>query len=363
METLMSTRQVSMRDIAKEAGVSVAAVSYALRGKDSPFVSEKQRKHILETCEKLHYSPNIHAKRMFSHRSDTVAVFYPSDLNPANSVAQGYFNMNFAKCLLGMHSSAMQYDIDLILAAVTDKFIKKRRYLSMVRSGQVDGILLWGVATPSSDYVYELLRENVPVAMLETELPDCDCIKVLADDYGGSFRLVERAIAAGHRRIAVVSGPETASTGLNRARGALDALKKNGLEPEAFLKLPGFGHDLGKEVAEAFFSTFPEATCVVLPNDAIAFCFIDELEKRGLKVPRDVSVTGGDGIELGWNTCRLATFVFPSFEIGVTGAELLIKAIRGESKNVSRLIPVKSVDGDTIGKIPVRKNNKTAKQL
>ncbi len=354
----MAGRQVSMRDIAKEAGVSVAAVSYALRGKDSPFVSEKQRKHILETCEKLHYSPNIHAKRMFSHRSDTIAVFYPSDLNPANSVAQGYFNMNFAKCLLGMHSSAMQYDIDLILVAVTDKFIKKRRYLSMVRSGQVDGILLWGAATSSSDYIYELLKENVPVAMLETELPDCDCIKVIADDYGGSLHLVERAIAAGHRRIAVVTGPETASTGLNRARGALDALKKHDMKPEALLQLQGFGHDLGKTVAEAFFDNFPKATCVVLPNDAMAFGFIDELGRRGLKVPQDVSVTGGDGIELGWNACRLATFIFPSFEIGVLGAELLIKAIRGESKTVSRLVPVKPVDGDTIAEISVRKNSK-----
>lgn len=337
----------NIREIAKIAGVSVASVSRALKSEPSPKLSEKQRKHILEICAKLHYCPNEHTRRLFSRRANTAAIFFPPFGKISEDTIEDYIDMNFGACLMGAQSALRAHGIDLLLTEITPEFIKSKRYLSMIRGKLLDGILLWGTLE-QDDYIQEMLQEKIAVVMLQTRKASCECSMVTADDYTGMKQLTLRVLAAGHRRIAIAGAPEGASTGRNRMAGILDTLKESGVTPEYITAQAGYGYHFGKRATCEILENAPEVTCIMNPNDMAAFGCVDELLLRGLSVPDDVSVTGADGLKLPGRGIRIDSFFSPAFEIGRRGAEALCEQISGKAPPQSICLPVTLVEGDTI---------------
>ena len=151
----------NIREIAKIAGVSVASVSRALKSEPSSKLSEKQRRHILEICAKLHYCPNEHTRRLFSRRADTAAIFFPPFGKISEDTVEDYIDMNFGACLMGAQSTLRMHGIDLLLTEITPEFLESKRYLPMIRGKLLDGILLWGVLEQDG-YIHEILKEGIP---------------------------------------------------------------------------------------------------------------------------------------------------------------------------------------------------------
>lgn len=353
---MMIKTTTNIREIAKIAGVSVASVSRALKSEPSPKLSEKQRKHILEICAKLHYCPNEHTRRLFSRRANTAAIFFPPFGKISEDTVEDYIDMNFGVCLMGAQSALRAHGIDLLLTEITPEFIKSKRYLSMIRGKLLDGILLWGTME-QDEYVQEILQEKIAVVMLQTRKASCECSMVTADDYTGMKQLTLRVLAAGHRKIAVARAPEEASTGRNRMAGILETLAENGIRPEYVTAQAGYGYQFGKRAAYEILEHAPEVTCIMNPNDMAAFGCVDELLLRGLSVPDDVSVTGADGLKLPGRRIRIDSFFSPAFEIGRRGAEELFNQISGDTAPQSICLPVTSVEGETIRDLNLRRGN------
>lgn len=343
----MHSENINIREIARIAGVSVASVSRALQTTPSPYLSEKQRKRILDICAELHYQPNEHTRRMLSNRANTVAILFPPGDQISSNRRGASIDTNFGACMLGAQKVLAANGMDLLLTEAGESFISQKRYLKMIRGKMIDGILIWGILH-SDCYVYELLDENFPVVMLQTEKPDCNCSKVLADDYNGMSVLTEKIVAAGHRKIAIMTPSTAASAGTERLRGVLETLKKHRIKP-CYQTVGGdYSYEFGQEAALEILAHSPEATFIIAPNDMSAWGCIEKLHELGYDVPCDISVSGADGM---WvpGELHLSTFYSPSYEIGRTGAELLINQI---DKTVSaperHVLPVSDIEGNTI---------------
>ena len=344
--TIQTKKKVNIREVAKAAGTSVASVSRALQDTPSPNLSKSQRAHILKVCEKLQYYPNEHTRRMFSQKANTVALYFPT-FNITNDDFDGHIlDANFGACMQGIQKTLAENSIQLLLSEVNEDFINSKRHLKMIRGKMVDGILIWGV-TKQDQYVQDLLTENIPFIMLQNEKSDCKCMKILADDYAGMFSVIKQVVESGHKKIAIAAPMDSSSAGVERLRGANDALARYGIKPAYITKQRGFGHSFGVQAAQEIFNNCPEATCIIASNDMAAWGCIEVAKKKGLRVPEDISITGADGLKIPGDTV-ISSFVSPSYEIGIQGAEYLLKLISGKKIKERICLPTTSIPGNTI---------------
>ncbi len=342
-------KKVNIREVAKAAGTSVASVSRALKDTPSPNLSKAQRTHILKVCEELQYYPNEHTRRMFSHKANTVALYFPR-FNVSDDNLDGHIlDANFGACMHGIQKTLAENSIQLLLSEINKEFIKDKRHLKMIRGKMVDGILIWGI-TQNDHYAQELLNEDIPFIMLQNEIEECKCMKIVADNYAGMYSVIKQIVDAGHKKIAIAPAHEDSSAGKERLRGTIDALTDFGLKPAYITKQHGFGHSFGVQAAEEIFDKCPDATCIVASNDLAAWGCIEVAKKHGLRVPDDISVAGADGLKIPGDIV-ISSFFSPSYEIGVKGAEYLLQMISGKKIRERICLPTRQITGNTIGKI------------
>lgn len=345
--TMQTKKKVNIREVAKSAGTSVASVSRALQDTPSPNLSKAQRAHILKVCEKLQYYPNEHTRRMFSQKANTVALYFPT-FNITDDDFDGHIlDANFGACMQGIQKILAKNSIQLLLSEVNEDFLSAKRHLKMIRGKMVDGILIWGI-TQQDQYVQDLQFENIPFIMLQNEKRECNCMKIIADDYTGMFSVIKPVVESGHKKIAIAAPMDISSAGVERLRGTIDALASYGLKPAYITKQCGFGHSFGVQAAQDIFDNCPEATCIIAPNDMAAWGCIEVAKKKGMRVPEDISITGADGLKIPGDTV-VSSFFSPSFDIGVQGAEYLLKLMAGKKIKERICLPTTSIPGNTIG--------------
>ena len=345
-----SKSQVNIRGIAKMAGVSVASVSRALQIPPSDKISPALKGKILKICDELQYSPNMHTVRMFSKRANTIAFIYPAYEYMHDVFDKGQMDPNLGACISGAEEYFSARSIYLTLTSTTNKFIEQKEYLKIIRSKMVDGILIWGW-TQKDKFLYELLEEKIPIVMVQTEAPEVNVAKVVADDYNGMKNIVEDIVANGHRKIAVVPGEQSSSAGVQRLRGVLETLKAFNIEPSYVSPRQGFGFEHGYLAGKEFFGKQGKETCIITPSDATALGIIEAAAEQDIKVPEDISVTGADGIKLG-KKAELTTYISPSFDIGHKGAELLLKKIENPEYSAQEIhYPTSFIKGKSVKKI------------
>lgn len=342
---------MNIKEIAKLAGVSVASVSRAFHDGGAPSkLSEKQRRHILGICEKHRYYPDVHSRRMNLKHSNCIALMSRCIRKKMELPHPAFpFDYNFASTIMGVQSVFQDSDKSLQLVQITEEFIRKRNHISMLRSKMFDAVMVWG-ALFSDDFVREMLREEVPILLLATELPDCPCTQITADDYNGIRSIVRDVVAAGHRRIALVLPVELASSGHSRTRAMFETLAETGLKPAWCSDPIPFTYHGGYAATERILKEVPDVTCIITPNDASACGVIAALCDHHLSIPEDISVTGGDGVYFP-GQFKLDTFYLPSYEIGVSAAQTALRQIDGEELVTHQILPVTRIYGNSIKKL------------
>ncbi len=343
------SKTVNIREIAKTAGVSIASVSRALQSTPSPYLSEKQRQKILDVCARMHYQPNEHFRRILSKRANTVAIFFPP-FRLVNADYQSHnMDNNFGECLMGAQSVLAEHGIGLLLTEVSESFLAKQKHLKMSQGKAIDGALAWGVMVDDV-YPREMLQENIPLVLLQNELASCPCSKVIADDYAGVSAVTEQIIKAGHRKIAIAGAPMTSLPGQKRYLGTVETLQKHGIKPVFETTERGYGYLFGCHAAEEIMRSGRAFTAIIASNDLAAWGCIDTLGKYGLKVPEDISIGGADGLHFP-GSMRISSFYSPAYEIGRTGAELLLEQLNGDRQIHHCCLPVNQIPGETIRSI------------
>ena len=340
----MKKKSVNIRTIAEIAGVSIASVSRALQDPPSPKISAKQRENILEICRSLRYYPNEHTRRMFSRRSNTVALLFPPEITSSGGRILGV-DINFVSCMTNIQKILANNGYTLLLNEVNENYLKSETHLRMVRGNAVDGILIWG-AVDDDRWIIELMKEDIPLLLLQTSPKNCSCPLVTSDDYSGMVQVVEKAVACGHRDFAFFLASETSTVGRKRNQAVRDTLEKHSAKYRE-MGIGKFGYQYGRDTAKELLADPGNITCIIAPNDTAAWGAIDFLTENGLRIPEDISVTGADGVHFP-GKIRVDSFNLPSEQIGITGAEMLMKMINGEDDPVSVTLPITQVCGNTI---------------
>ncbi|MGJ4729302.1 LacI family DNA-binding transcriptional regulator [Luteimonas sp. SDU101] len=274
---------ITIKDVARQANVSVATVSRALNG--HPNVAADVRQRILAVAEQLRYSPHHAARSLSSRRTQTIGVVLP-DL-------YGEF---FSELMRGIDQVARERGLHLLVSSYHGNPREQGAALRTMR-GRVDGLLLM---SPFVDGAEALAAElpPMPVVLMNPALAVDGQAAVGVDNYGGAMAMVRHLVECGHRRIAFIAGPEDNFDARERLRGYRDALTQFVPEAEARV-LPGdfdeaSGHRAGQSLLDG--EGLPDA--IFTANDMMALGCLFALNQGGLRVPDDIALAGFDDIPL-----------------------------------------------------------------
>ncbi|HFK2919693.1 LacI family DNA-binding transcriptional regulator [Stenotrophomonas beteli] len=282
---------ITIKDVAREARVSVATVSRALNGHEN--VAEPVRQLVLEVAARLRYTPHAAARSLSSRRTNTVGVVLP-DL-------YGEF---FSELMRGIDNVARNRRQHLLVSSYHGDQEQQGAALRAMR-GRVDGLLVLSPYAESPGFLTDNLPQSLPTVLINTYLPGQDHPVLSIDDHAGAMAMTGHLLEAGHRRIAFISGPDLNFDARERLRGFRDALAAFGSGAEG-IELPGdfdeaSGHRAGQELLAA--GALPDA--VFAANDMMALGCLYAFTQAGVHVPSDVALAGFDDIPL-------ARFVHPS---------------------------------------------------
>jgi LacI family repressor for deo operon, udp, cdd, tsx, nupC, and nupG len=317
-----NTRQaITIREVARRAGVSTATVSRTLA---SPaVVSEAVRSRVLAAIKDMGYTPNVAARNLRARRTMMVLVVVPNVANPF-----------FAEVLRGVDDELVASGYGMIIGNLDNRVEREARYVDLVFSGQVDGVLLMGGHVPAGSG--RLMSEaGLPMASICVAIEGSGLPYVMVDDHSASLRVVEHLVGLGHRRFGYISGPAGNLNEIGRYAGFRAGLDAAGFDPAEALYWQGdFSLAGGVAAGRDFLSRSDRPTAVYAASDRMAIGFMKTLTAGGVRIPEDVSVVGFDDIEVAeFVTPTLTTIGQPQHELGRTGAGVLISALNGAAQS------------------------------
>ena len=312
--------RVTIKDVARAAGVSVATVSRVLNA--SGPVADDTRERIHRIAQELRFIPNGAARSLSTRRTGTLGVLLP-DL-------YGEF---FSEVIRGLDQAAQGSGFHLLLSSSHNDRDDIEAALRAMR-GRVDGLV---VMSPHIDVgvLTANLHDSVPAVLLNSPVESGDFDTLRVDNFGGAREMAAHLAGHGHRRIAIVRGPERNFDAAERLRGFRAALADAGIAADGALEVPGdFTEEAGYRAAEALLAANPRPTAVFAANDSMAIGLISALREAGVSVPADVAVAGFDDIPISrYLTPPLSSVRVSPTELGGRAMEQLVRAVGGENRH------------------------------
>jgi len=312
---------VTIRDVAKHAGVSVATVSRVINGTGG--VSKETVCRVRQSIQALGFEPDYLAQSWRTRVTRTIAAVVADNTSPHHSIM-----------LREAGSVALAHDYSLILCTAYFDPEVEHRYLRMLRLRQVDGILLNSTGD-CREPIHKLTEAGIPVVMLNRPLGDYGPLvdAVVVDSYAGAFELVDHLIRAGHRRIALAY-----HTTLNeyhkheRLRGYQAALHSHGLHYDEDLVFCG-NFTNGSDALCGCFDMSPRPTALFAASYNTGLVAMSALRARGLRIPDDMAFVMFDDVMWGAFVDPPLTLVCnPAEEVGRTAMELLFARLADRSR-------------------------------
>ncbi|MFI5930890.1 LacI family DNA-binding transcriptional regulator [Actinoplanes sp. NPDC051494] len=279
-------KRPTIRDVAREAGVSYATVSRVLNGKE--WVSPEAVRSVTDAIARTGYTANQHARSLATGRSGSIAFLLSE---PQHLLFQ---DPNYAVLLRGVAQalSARELTLILMIAATPEERTRAVTYLS---GGHVDGVLL--VSPHSGDPLLgQLVRAGIPIVACGKVLGhEASISSVAADEWAGARSAVEHLLAAGCRRIAHITGPQDTAGGVDRLRGYTEALTSHGIAvDEALIAHGDWNHESGTAAMRELLARAPDIDGVFAASDAMAAGTLPVLREAGRDVPGDIRIVGFD---------------------------------------------------------------------
>ncbi len=321
---------VTIKEIAKQCGVSPATVSKALNGYGD--INPKTAERIRKTAEELHYLPNAAARQLKTNISHNIGVLFVDETS--SGLTHEYFShiLNSAKD----EFEKMGYDITFINKSIAGR---QSSFLEHTRYRKCDGVLIASVDF-ENEQVKELVESDIPTVTIDYFYPGHS--SVMSDNIDGSYALTKYVLEKGHRRIGLIHGELTDVT-RKRLNGFYRACREYNLElPEEYI-LEARYHSTGSsaEATKKLLDLPEPPTVIMYPDDFAYLGGVRELEARGLRIPEDISVTGYDGIHLSQVLRpRLTTWYQDAENIGKRSAQKLVESIEDKKNCVPESIQI-----------------------
>ena len=331
-------------DVAKRAGVAPITVSRVIN--NSGYISQATRERVEEAVKELGYVPNTLARGLRSKQTKTLALVVTDITNP-------YFTL----MARGVEDAAGASDYTVIYCNTDESEEKEENYVNLLAQRQVDGVLL----VPSCGNVKTinfLLSNDINVVALDRRVAEVEIDSVRSDSENGAYQLIKLLIGLGHKRIAMITGPKDVSTSVDRVIGYQRALAEANLNENELVYYGMFNLESGYEFTKLAMTQSPKPTAIFGANNFIAIGIIKALRDLQFDVPGDVSIGAFDDLPESMLVAPFLTFVEqPSYEMGRTATELLLKRISGElTRGYKKLIlPTQIIERRSTG--PNRDNS------
>ena len=321
----MKNKKITIKDVAKQSGVSIATVSQILNGNEQKF-SPKTVEKVLAAKAELNYEPDYFARRMIMKKSKTIGVLIPDITNPFfGTLVRGIEDILYRENFVTMLCNA-----DLDTKKETD-------YLEELSRRGVDGFIIASSAISNQAINETLRKKNLPYIVLDQKKAEGFSDAVLTDDFSGGKIAGEHLQQLGHKKVAVVL-PEDATENIKTRLTGFKEIYPDAVQVYGELSKIG-----GRQAAKAIVET--EVTGIFAINDEIAFGLYLGLAELKKKIPQDYSVIGYDNIDMSeYVTPQLTTIAQPIYELGQTTAELLLERIEQPSKDwEEKTLPVQLI--------------------
>jgi len=313
---------INQKDVAKKAGVSSATVSAVLN--QNKFVSENLKSKVLKAIEDLEYEPNVIARSLKINRTNSIGIIV------GNIVSQAFSIMAKAA-----EDVANKYKFNLIVCNSDEDPEKELNYLKVLKSNRVEGIILTSTGK-NNEYVKGLIESGIKIVLLDRLLEDVNCDAVLLDNEKGGYVATNYLISRGMKKIGIICGPLSITTGKERFNGYIRALQEAGIErDENLIKIGSFKKESGIKLAIELLKGPVKPEAIFVANLDLTLGALEIIKYMKFRIPEDISIIGFDNSE--WYKIidpPLTVINHPIYGYGASAAKLLFEKInmKGESK-------------------------------
>ncbi len=307
--------------------MSAATVSAVLNGNKN--VSPALMLRVQESITALHYRPNGLARSLKQQRSNMLGLILSDITNPF-----------FTTLVRAVEDTARHAGYTLLLGNTDEDSAKEETYVELLRSRQVDGLILVASAG-DHQYLPQLLQSGLSVVCVDRSLVALGADSVLTDNVAGAYQAIEHLLSLGHRRIGIVTGLPGVTSTHQRLQGCREAFAAHALTLDESLVREGNSRMNGGAARAAELLALPDPpTALFATNNLMTIGALRAIEDRGLRCPHDVALIGFDDFE--WASVfrpRLTTVRQPVYEIGKAATRFLIQRIEGKRRgNAAELL-------------------------
>lgn len=331
-------QESNIYEIAREAGVSIATVSRVIN--HSSAVSEKSRKRVAEAIQKLNYVPSGTARSLSTSTSTDIGVVIPDINNPF-----------FSLLLEGITRAADEEGYHIFLFNTGEQKEREHQILHSIREHRLRGIIVTPVSETDGETIEQLSSfedRGIPVVLLDRELRSERFDRVVSADAQGAFRAVSQLIAVGHRRIAIITGPEDSRPGRERLLGYRNALAAHSIaeEPELIRQGDFMVNEAYAQTRRLCALSAPP-TAIFASNNMTTYGCLRAFNELGLVTGRDIALIGFDDIDaLSWLNYPVSVVNRDVPAMGEEAMRLLLSRFREESTGPSgqrRFLPTELI--------------------
>jgi LacI family transcriptional regulator len=314
-------KSITIKDIAKELGISVSTVSRALQ--NHPDISEPTKVLVRDCAKRLNYKPNIMASNLRTSKNTTIGIVLPE--------VNHHF---FASVLDGIEQTAKEAGYNIIICQTGENVEKEILSIQTLMASRVAGILA-GISkqTHTFQHLQEVINADIPLVLYDRPCPSLPCDQVVSDDYLGAFKAVEYLIQTGCKRIMFFSSPMQLEVAHRRYQGWRDALQRYGMpiDEEMIVTCDSRAQAIIETPMILKQADKPDAIFCV--NDDCASGVLYAAQILGLNIPQDLSICGFSNAPLCRNTFPMLTTVEQhGVEIGKHAIIRLLKRLNGDER-------------------------------
>ncbi len=321
---------VTISDIAKKAGVSLATVSRVLN--DSGYVKEETRERILEVIKELNYTPSAIARSLSKSKTNTLGVLVPDITNPF-----------FGEVIKGISQIADESNLNIILCDTDDNKDKELKSLKMLTEQRIQGIIIMPTSVEddfNSEYLKTLENMGIPIVLVDGHVKYSSFSGVFVDNIKGSYDAVETLIKEGHEKIAIITGRMNSKPAKDRFIGYKKALMMNNIEMEdKYVFYGDYRQESGYKYTKEILEMEDRPSAIFVSNNMMTLGCLKAIFEGNFKIPEDISIISFDRIDildtLGLNVSYVNG---PSVELGKIGMKMLIESLdENELKEVKNI--------------------------
>jgi DNA-binding LacI/PurR family transcriptional regulator len=317
----------SIKDVAREAGVSTATVSHVINS--TRFVSDEVRARVLATVEKCGYYPNAHARSLASGRSHVIGLVVSDISNPF-----------FPELVKSIETAAFERGYDVMLSNTNYDPERTSHYIRRFIERKLAGVVVM-TSELDAELIGELAKREVSVVFLDLGEPGIHMSNLRVNYEAGIEEAISHLVSLGHTEISFIGGPAHLRSAARRREAFVASMRRHLPDARAEVFRGDFKLEGGRRAACEMLDSHERPTAVVAANDMMALGAMVEFRAAGLQIPRDVSIVGFDDIAFA-TLCEppLTTVCLPRMELGRRAVEALMTAIdRPDQQGVEINIP------------------------